>query len=280
MPEPHSVRLDNVSTNRDVSGPRRSTTVHSRRVANLLLLRGLVPETQRRQLVVREASPDSGSIPSRLNSPSLKLGEFSPGRHHQPLLVSGLRPRLAVSSFPAHFFYVRRVGPLLKFPRAPAVAFGDFAPLWACSRRHSSTPFAWGTLLQPKAVSRHRASRRERDPHVRDRDRLVHSRLAGRGWADGTVKAAPTIRTSALTHTKTYIDILLHTACMPCADLRQGRRRSNQDVVARPRPHSAMESRQVRSTSARRPWCQAMRLSLPQETFAAAERRRPVRHRR
>jgi hypothetical protein len=48
---------------------------------------------------------------------------------------------------------------------APAVAFGDFASPRACSRRRFSTPFAWGTLLQPKAVSRQRA-RRESVTHT------------------------------------------------------------------------------------------------------------------
>src|SRR5690606_6994624 len=42
-PSPGSIRLHNVSTNRDDSGLRRSTPVHSRRVPKLLLRNGLVP---------------------------------------------------------------------------------------------------------------------------------------------------------------------------------------------------------------------------------------------
>ena len=253
-------------------GTTRSTPVHSRRVANLLLLKGLVPEPQCHQSVARSGRIRFDSFPA--HHPHV-VRVISPESSATRLRSS---PRLVVDSFPAHFFYVRRVGPLLSFPALPR---SPSAISLRCGHAAAGT-------LQRRSRGAPCSSRRPSRVTARAAESVTHtyaiaiawSTAVSRGAAGLTVKAAPTIRTSALTDTKTSIDILLHTACMPCADLRQGRRRSNQDAVARPRPHSAMESRQVRSTSARRPWCQAMRLSLPQETFAAAERRRPAQHRR
>lgn len=68
-------RLHNVSTNQDDSGQRRSTSVHSRRVANFRPLKGLVPEPQRRQLVAR-----SGRI------------RFDSFAAHRPHIVRVIRP--------------------------------------------------------------------------------------------------------------------------------------------------------------------------------------------
>ena len=64
-------RLHNVSTTRDDSGRSPSTPVHSRRLANRLLLKGLVPEPQRRQSVARSGRIRFDSFPAQ--QPSLSV---------------------------------------------------------------------------------------------------------------------------------------------------------------------------------------------------------------
>ena len=64
VPSREQSRFHNVSTNRDDSGLRRSTPVHSRRVGKLLLRKGLVPETQRRQSVARSGRIRFDSFPA------------------------------------------------------------------------------------------------------------------------------------------------------------------------------------------------------------------------